>query len=124
VIRTAVGQAMREMGRQFVLGQTSRRRWRAARAEEAKGYTYSYDMLGEAAMTGPTRPLRPRLCRRHRGARRLPAARRRSRANPGHLGQAVGAASALRGRAARAVMDELVPRCATWRARPARRAWA
>lgn len=51
VIRTAVGGAMREMGRQFVLGQDiGAAMARAARAE-ARGVTYSYDMLGEAAMT-------------------------------------------------------------------------
>jgi len=47
VIRTAVGRAMKEMGRQFVLGQTIKEAVGRAR----KGYTYSYDMLGEAAMT-------------------------------------------------------------------------
>ena len=51
VIRTAVGRAMREMGRQFVLGQTIEAALSNARTLEAKGYTYSYDMLGEAAMT-------------------------------------------------------------------------
>ncbi|QDA36604.1 bifunctional proline dehydrogenase/L-glutamate gamma-semialdehyde dehydrogenase PutA (plasmid) [Paracoccus liaowanqingii] len=51
VIRTAVTRAMREMGRQFVLGQTIDAALDRARGQEAKGYTYSYDMLGEAAMT-------------------------------------------------------------------------
>ena len=51
VIRTAVGRAMREMGRQFVLGETIESAMRRAAQEEAKGYTYSYDMLGEAART-------------------------------------------------------------------------
>ncbi|MDO5631858.1 MAG: bifunctional proline dehydrogenase/L-glutamate gamma-semialdehyde dehydrogenase PutA [Paracoccus sp. (in: a-proteobacteria)] len=51
VIRTAVGRAMREMGRQFVLGQTIGDALTRARAREAQGFTYSYDMLGEAAMT-------------------------------------------------------------------------
>ncbi|MEM1289312.1 MAG: bifunctional proline dehydrogenase/L-glutamate gamma-semialdehyde dehydrogenase PutA [Pseudomonadota bacterium] len=53
VIRTAVGAAMREMGRQFVLGQTINDAMSRASAQEAKGYAYSYDMLGEGAMTGP-----------------------------------------------------------------------
>ncbi|MBU3030875.1 bifunctional proline dehydrogenase/L-glutamate gamma-semialdehyde dehydrogenase PutA [Paracoccus marinaquae] len=52
VIRTAVGRAMREMGRQFVLGQTIDAALDRARTREAQGFTYSYDMLGEAAMTG------------------------------------------------------------------------
>lgn len=51
VIRTAVGRAMREMGRQFVLGQDIRSAMDRARGQEARGYSYSYDMLGEAAMT-------------------------------------------------------------------------
>ncbi|MBI1182365.1 MAG: bifunctional proline dehydrogenase/L-glutamate gamma-semialdehyde dehydrogenase, partial [Alphaproteobacteria bacterium] len=51
VIRVAVAQAMREMGHQFVLGQDIRAGMRRAARQEARGYTYSYDMLGEAAMT-------------------------------------------------------------------------
>ncbi|WP_372801263.1 bifunctional proline dehydrogenase/L-glutamate gamma-semialdehyde dehydrogenase PutA [Paracoccus seriniphilus] len=51
VIRTAVGRAMKEMGRQFVLGQTIEAALDRARTLEKQGYTYSYDMLGEAAMT-------------------------------------------------------------------------
>ncbi|MBL4813400.1 MAG: proline dehydrogenase family protein, partial [Rhodobacteraceae bacterium] len=51
VIRKAVGQAMREMGRQFVLGQDITAALKRAAGMEAKGYTYSYDMLGEAACT-------------------------------------------------------------------------
>ncbi len=50
-IRTAVGRAMREMGRQFVLGQTIDAALDRAKTREAQGFTYSYDMLGEAAMT-------------------------------------------------------------------------
>ncbi|ROU03375.1 bifunctional proline dehydrogenase/L-glutamate gamma-semialdehyde dehydrogenase PutA [Histidinibacterium lentulum] len=49
VIRSAVGRAMREMGRQFVLGQDIEAAMDRASKIEAKGYTYSYDMLGEAA---------------------------------------------------------------------------
>ena len=52
VIRTAVAQAMREMGRQFVLGQDIHAAHAAAPPRnEKRGLTYSYDMLGEAAMT-------------------------------------------------------------------------
>ncbi|WP_282076461.1 bifunctional proline dehydrogenase/L-glutamate gamma-semialdehyde dehydrogenase PutA [Epibacterium ulvae] len=51
VIRTAVGRAMKEMGRQFVLGETIESAMTRARGMEDKGYTYSYDMLGEAART-------------------------------------------------------------------------
>ncbi|TVQ52519.1 MAG: bifunctional proline dehydrogenase/L-glutamate gamma-semialdehyde dehydrogenase PutA [Rhodobacteraceae bacterium] len=51
VVRTAVAQAMKLLGRQFVLGETIADAMRAAKPLEAKGYAYSYDMLGEAAMT-------------------------------------------------------------------------
>ncbi|MGB8812444.1 MAG: bifunctional proline dehydrogenase/L-glutamate gamma-semialdehyde dehydrogenase PutA [Paracoccaceae bacterium] len=51
VIRTAVTRAMKEMGRQFVLGETITSAMKRATELEAKGYTYSYDMLGEAART-------------------------------------------------------------------------
>ncbi|SEW25692.1 L-proline dehydrogenase /delta-1-pyrroline-5-carboxylate dehydrogenase [Cognatiyoonia koreensis] len=49
VIRTAVGRAMREMGRQFVLGETIEKAMKRAEGMQKKGFTYSYDMLGEAA---------------------------------------------------------------------------
>ena len=51
VIRTAVTAAIREMGRQFVLGTSIEGAMARARGFAAKGYTFSYDMLGEAAMT-------------------------------------------------------------------------
>ena len=51
VIRTAVSRAMKEMGRNFVLGETIDLAMKRARELEARGYTYSYDMLGEAART-------------------------------------------------------------------------
>ncbi|MFZ3581867.1 bifunctional proline dehydrogenase/L-glutamate gamma-semialdehyde dehydrogenase PutA [Loktanella sp. DJP18] len=51
VIRTAVSRAMREMGRQFVLGETIDTAMKRAEGMQAKGFTYSYDMLGEAART-------------------------------------------------------------------------
>lgn len=51
VIRAAVGQAMREMGRQFVLGETIEKALERAEKREGEGYTFSYDMLGEAALT-------------------------------------------------------------------------
>ncbi|WP_158965804.1 bifunctional proline dehydrogenase/L-glutamate gamma-semialdehyde dehydrogenase PutA [Chachezhania sediminis] len=51
VIRTAVGRAMKEMGRQFVLGETIGNAMSRASGMETRGYTYSYDMLGEAART-------------------------------------------------------------------------
>lgn len=51
VIRTAVGRAMKEMGKQFVLGETIQSAMIRAQEQETQGYTYSYDMLGEAAKT-------------------------------------------------------------------------
>ena len=51
VIRAAVAQAMRELGHQFVLGRDIREAMRRAAAMEASGYSFSYDMLGEAART-------------------------------------------------------------------------
>ncbi|WP_299624068.1 bifunctional proline dehydrogenase/L-glutamate gamma-semialdehyde dehydrogenase PutA [uncultured Tateyamaria sp.] len=51
VIRTAVSRAMKEMGRQFVLGEDINAAMDRAAGMEAKGFTYSYDMLGEAAIT-------------------------------------------------------------------------
>ncbi|AWB49119.1 bifunctional proline dehydrogenase/L-glutamate gamma-semialdehyde dehydrogenase [Gemmobacter aquarius] len=51
VIRRAVAQAMKEMGRQFVLGETIEAAMKRATELEGKGYSYSYDMLGEAART-------------------------------------------------------------------------
>ncbi len=51
VIRTAVSRAMKEMGRQFVLGENINSAMERAAKMEKKGYSYSYDMLGEAART-------------------------------------------------------------------------
>ena len=51
LIRTAVNQAMKEMGRQFVLGEDIRSALSRAKGYQSKGYTYTYDMLGEAALT-------------------------------------------------------------------------
>lgn len=51
VIRTAVKGAMKEMGHQFVLGRTIEEAVKRGEDFQAKGYTYSYDMLGEAALT-------------------------------------------------------------------------
>jgi RHH-type transcriptional regulator, proline utilization regulon repressor / proline dehydrogenase / delta 1-pyrroline-5-carboxylate dehydrogenase len=51
VIRSAVSRAMKEMGRQFVLGEDISAAMERAKGMEKKGFTYSYDMLGEAART-------------------------------------------------------------------------
>ncbi len=51
VIRRGVDMAMRMMGEQFVTGQTIEEAISRSRPLEAKGFQYSYDMLGEAATT-------------------------------------------------------------------------
>ncbi|MBP0447152.1 trifunctional transcriptional regulator/proline dehydrogenase/L-glutamate gamma-semialdehyde dehydrogenase [Roseomonas sp. SSH11] len=51
VIRRGVDLAMRMMGEQFVTGQTIEEALARSRRMEAKGFRYSYDMLGEAATT-------------------------------------------------------------------------
>ncbi|MGY8985266.1 MAG: bifunctional proline dehydrogenase/L-glutamate gamma-semialdehyde dehydrogenase PutA, partial [Sphingomonadales bacterium] len=51
VIRQAVKQVMKELGNQFVLGENITMAMSRADFYEAKGFTYSYDMLGEAAHT-------------------------------------------------------------------------
>ncbi|CEA05583.1 bifunctional proline dehydrogenase/pyrroline-5-carboxylate dehydrogenase [Pseudomonas saudimassiliensis] len=51
VIRAALLQAMKIMGRQFVLGRNIDEALRNARRQRDKGYSYSFDMLGEAALT-------------------------------------------------------------------------
>ncbi len=50
-IRAAVGQAMRIMGEHFVLGQTMEEALDRSKSFAARGYLFSYDMLGEAALT-------------------------------------------------------------------------
>ena len=53
LIRKGVDLAMRLMGKQFVAGETIAEALENARRFEAQGFRYSYDMLGEAAMTSP-----------------------------------------------------------------------
>jgi RHH-type proline utilization regulon transcriptional repressor/proline dehydrogenase/delta 1-pyrroline-5-carboxylate dehydrogenase len=51
LIRRGVDIAMRMLGQQFVTGQTIDEALQNGRANEARGYRYSFDMLGEAALT-------------------------------------------------------------------------
>ena len=51
IIRKAVDVAMRMMGEQFVTGETIAEALQHAERLEEKGFRYSYDMLGEAALT-------------------------------------------------------------------------
>src|SRR5690606_32674326 len=51
VVRQAVVQAMRIMGRQFVMGRTIEEATERAEEDRRKGYRHSFDMLGEGART-------------------------------------------------------------------------
>ncbi|MBQ5946589.1 trifunctional transcriptional regulator/proline dehydrogenase/L-glutamate gamma-semialdehyde dehydrogenase [Massilia sp. ST3] len=51
LIRKGVDLAMRMLGNQFVTGQTIDEALKNSRDNETRGYRYSYDMLGEAALT-------------------------------------------------------------------------
>jgi RHH-type proline utilization regulon transcriptional repressor/proline dehydrogenase/delta 1-pyrroline-5-carboxylate dehydrogenase len=51
VVREALRQAMRVLGRQFVLGQTVAEAIERAKRAHSRGFLYSFDMLGEAART-------------------------------------------------------------------------
>ncbi len=51
VVRTAMRQAMRIMGHQFVMGRTIEEALERAGRKNGRRYRYSYDMLGEAAVT-------------------------------------------------------------------------
>ncbi|TCP31022.1 bifunctional proline dehydrogenase/L-glutamate gamma-semialdehyde dehydrogenase PutA [Sphingomonas sp. BK235] len=51
VIRRGIDTAMRMMGERFVTGETIAEALQRARPLEARGFRYSYDMLGEAATT-------------------------------------------------------------------------
>ncbi|MDD3266614.1 MAG: bifunctional proline dehydrogenase/L-glutamate gamma-semialdehyde dehydrogenase PutA [Burkholderiales bacterium] len=51
VIRRSMETAVRVMGNQFVMGETIHKALQASIAPEKQGYQFSYDMLGEAALT-------------------------------------------------------------------------
>jgi RHH-type proline utilization regulon transcriptional repressor/proline dehydrogenase/delta 1-pyrroline-5-carboxylate dehydrogenase len=51
LIRKGVDLAMRMLGNQFVTGQTIAEAIKNGQPNEERGYRYSYDMLGEAALT-------------------------------------------------------------------------
>jgi RHH-type proline utilization regulon transcriptional repressor/proline dehydrogenase/delta 1-pyrroline-5-carboxylate dehydrogenase len=52
LVRTAMRQAMRIMGHQFVMGRTIGEALDVSLAGEHRRYRYTFDMLGEAALTG------------------------------------------------------------------------
>ena len=51
VVRVAANKAMRIMSKQFVMGRNILEAIKRATEKESKGFRYSYDMLGEAALT-------------------------------------------------------------------------
>ena len=51
VVRTAVREAMKILGRNFVFGRTIDEAMKLAKPERAQGLSHSFDMLGEAART-------------------------------------------------------------------------
>jgi len=51
VVRTAMRQAMRIMGHQFVMGRNIEEALQRSRSRQNRTYRYSFDMLGEAALT-------------------------------------------------------------------------
>jgi RHH-type transcriptional regulator, proline utilization regulon repressor / proline dehydrogenase / delta 1-pyrroline-5-carboxylate dehydrogenase len=51
VVRLAIRQAMRIMGHQYVMGRTIQKAIDRSRKKENRRFRYSFDMLGEAAMT-------------------------------------------------------------------------
>ena len=96
LIRKGVDMAMRMMGEQFVTGETIAQALDNAQAREAQGFRYSYDMLGEAALTA--HDAERYLQAYEQAIDAIGARRRRARhlRRPGHLDQALGPASALR----------------------------
>ncbi|WP_150291545.1 trifunctional transcriptional regulator/proline dehydrogenase/L-glutamate gamma-semialdehyde dehydrogenase [Sphingobium estronivorans] len=110
VIRRGVDLAMRMMGEQFVTGETIAEALKRAREMEARGFRYSYDMLGEAATTAAD------AARYHADYERAIHAIGRASAGRGiYEGPGISIKlSALHPRHARAqadrVMDELLPR--------------
>ena len=51
VVRTAVREAMKILGRNFVFGRTIDEALQRAKPERKQGLSHSFDMLGEAART-------------------------------------------------------------------------
>ena len=51
MVRTAIRQAMRIMGHQYVMGRTIGEAFERSRKKNNRTYRYSFDMLGEAALT-------------------------------------------------------------------------
>ncbi|MCC6482397.1 MAG: bifunctional proline dehydrogenase/L-glutamate gamma-semialdehyde dehydrogenase PutA, partial [Sphingomonadaceae bacterium] len=110
VIRKGVELAMRMMGQRFVTGETIGQALRRSRAMEARGFCYSYDMLGEAATSAADAQ---RYCADYERA--IHAIGKAAAGSGIYAGPGISIKlSALHPRYARAqaarVMDELLPR--------------
>jgi hypothetical protein len=99
LIRKGVDMAMRMMGEQFVTGETIDEALRNARTMEAEGFRYSYDMLGEAALTSEDAKRYYAVLRAGHPRDRQGLCRARHLRRAGHLHQALGPAPALQPRA-------------------------
>lgn len=53
MVRTAIRQSMKIMGHQFVMGRDIEEAMQRAEKKKNRAYRYSFDMLGEAALTAP-----------------------------------------------------------------------
>ncbi|MBZ6066501.1 bifunctional proline dehydrogenase/L-glutamate gamma-semialdehyde dehydrogenase PutA [Aeromonas schubertii] len=51
MVRSAMYAAMKIMGKQFVLGRDMKEALKASRKQREQGFTHTYDMLGESALT-------------------------------------------------------------------------
>jgi RHH-type proline utilization regulon transcriptional repressor/proline dehydrogenase/delta 1-pyrroline-5-carboxylate dehydrogenase len=120
VIRLAVRQAMKIMGHQFVMGRTIDEALSRSRKGDNANYRYSFDMLGEGALTtkDALRYLEAYRQAIHAIGSTGPFERRVRRAQ--HLGQAVRAAPALRARQARPRAGRTGTACWNWRNWPRR----
>ena len=110
VIRAAADLAVRLLGRQFVTGQTIADALEHAGPREARGYRFSYDMLGEAAVTAADADRYFRAYAEAIGAIGRQSARRGVIGGPG-ISVKLSALHPRYSRAQRAaVMTELLPR--------------
>jgi RHH-type proline utilization regulon transcriptional repressor/proline dehydrogenase/delta 1-pyrroline-5-carboxylate dehydrogenase len=109
LIRKGVDMAMRMMGEQFVTGETIAEALANARRARREGFRYSFDMLGEAALTAQDAQRYLQAYEDGHPRDRQGLGRPRHLRGAGHLDQAVGAASALQPRAARTRDGELYP---------------
>ncbi len=112
LVRTALEMAVGRMGERFVMGETIEDALVRARAQEATGFLYSYDMLGEAAVTAGDAERYHRAYEEAIHAIGKAAAGRGVYAGPG-ISIKLSALNPRYGRAqAGRVMAELVPRLA------------